>query len=244
MLKANGIYKKFNDLEVLKGVDLSIEKGQAMAIIGPSGSGKSTLIRCLNLLEIPDEGTIDFEGTKVTDFKHHSDEVMKLRREMGMVFQNFNLFPHMTVLENIILAPMENKNLSKKEAVDKAEILLRKVGLIDKRDEYPSRLSGGQKQRVAIVRALAMDPKVMLFDEPTSALDPEMVKEVLTTIHDLKKEGMTMVIVTHEMNFARLVSDKVLFMAEGRVVEEGNPKDVFNNPKEERTKIFLDKVNY
>lgn len=244
MLKAHGIYKKFGKLEVLKGVDLSIEKGEAVSIIGPSGSGKSTFLRCLNLLEVPDEGTVELDGERLTDYKPYSSEVMKLRRKMGMVFQNFNLFPHMTVTENIILAPREIKNMGLNEATEKAHSLLSSVGLYDKRDSYPESLSGGQKQRAAIVRALAMDPEIILFDEPTSALDPEMVKEVLVVIERLKETGMTMALVTHEMGFARNVSDRVIFMDSGLAVEEGSPERIFQHPEKERTRSFLEKVLY
>ena len=239
MIKIRNLHKSFGDLEVLKGIDLEIKKGEIVTIVGPSGSGKSTVLRCMNLLEVPTTGQIIFEGTDITDKKVNIDEV---RQRIGMVFQNFNLFPNMTVLDNITLAPMRLKKLSKEEANKKAEVLLDRVGLLDKKDSYPSQLSGGQKQRIAIARALAMEPDMMLFDEPTSALDPEMVKEVLDVIKELAEEGMTMAIVTHEMGFAREVADRVLFMDGGYIVEEGTPQEVLLNPKEPRTIDFLNKV--
>lgn len=239
MIKINNLHKFFGDLHVLKGIDLQIDKGEIVAIVGPSGSGKSTVLRCMNLLEEPTEGQILFEDKNITDKKVNIDEV---RQNIGMVFQNFNLFPHMTVLDNITLAPIKIKKISKEEANNKAEILLGRVGLLDKKDAYPSQLSGGQKQRIAIARALAMEPEMMLFDEPTSALDPEMVKEVLDVIKELANEGMTMAIVTHEMGFAKEVADRVIFVDNGKIVENDTPENVFNNSTNERTKEFLDKV--
>ena len=231
--------KKQTKVNALNDVNLKINKGEFVAIVGPSGSGKSTLLRCMNLLEEPTEGEILFEDKNITDKKVNIDEV---RQNIGMVFQNFNLFPHMTVLDNITLAPIKIKKISKEEANKKAQILLDRVGLLDKKDAYPSQLSGGQKQRIAIARALAMEPDMMLFDEPTSALDPEMVKEVLDVIKELANEGMTMAIVTHEMGFAKEVADRVIFVDDGKIVENGTPENVFNNPTNERTKEFLDKV--
>ena len=239
MIKIRNLHKSFGDLEVLKGIDLEIKKGEIVTIVGPSGSGKSTVLRCMNLLEVPTTGQIIFEGTDITDKKVNIDEV---RQRIGMVFQNFNLFPNMTVLDNITLAPMRLKKLSKEEANKKAEGLLDRVGLLDKKDSYPSQLSGGQKQRIAIARALAMEPDMMLFDEPTSALDPEMVKEVLDVIKELANEGMTMAIVTHEMAFAKEVADRVIFVDGGKILENDTPENVFNNPTNERTKEFLAKV--
>ncbi|MCC3869398.1 amino acid ABC transporter ATP-binding protein [Terrisporobacter mayombei] len=239
MIKINNLHKSFGNLHVLKGIDLQIDKGEIVAIVGPSGSGKSTVLRCMNLLEEPTEGEIIFEGKNITGEKVNIDEV---RQNIGMVFQNFNLFPHMTVLDNITLAPIKIKKLSKEEANEKAQMLLNRVGLIDKKDAYPSQLSGGQKQRIAIARALAMEPEMMLFDEPTSALDPEMVKEVLNVIKELADEGMTMAIVTHEMGFAKEVADRVIFVDGGKIIEEDTPENVFNNPVNERTKEFLAKV--
>lgn len=239
MIKIENLTKKFDKNEVLKGINLEINKGEVLAIIGPSGSGKSTLLRCINLLETPTSGKVIFEGTELT---HQNNNLNKLRQKMGMVFQNFNLFPHKTVLDNIVLAPkllnMNDLNQLKQEAL----ALLKKVGLEDKADVYPSQLSGGQKQRVAIARALAMHPDIILFDEPTSALDPEVVYDVLNVMKDLAKEGMTMVVVTHEMGFARDVSDKVIFMADGYVVEEGSPQQLFQSPKHKRTQNFLSRV--
>ena len=239
MIEIRNLHKSFGDLEVLKGIDLEIKKGEIVTIVGPSGSGKSTVLRCMNLLEVPTTGQIIFEGTDITDKKVNIDEV---RQRIGMVFQNFNLFPNMTVLDNITLAPMRLKKLSKEEANKKAEGLLDRVGLLDKKDSYPSQLSGGQKQRIAIARALAMEPDMMLFDEPTSALDPEMVKEVLDVIKELANEGMTMAIVTHEMAFAKEVADRVIFVDGGKILENDTPENVFNNPTNERTKEFLAKV--
>ena len=221
MIKIRNLHKSFGDLEVLKGIDLEIKKGEIVTIVGPSGSGKSTVLRCMNLLEVPTTGQIIFEGTDITDKKVNIDEV---RQRIGMVFQNFNLFPNMTVLDNITLAPMRLKKLSKEEANKKAEGLLDRVGLLDKKDSYPSQLSGGQKQRIAIARALAMEPDMMLFDEPTSALDPEMVKEVLDVIKELAEEGMTMAIVTHEMGFAKEVADRLLFVDGGKIIEDDKPE--------------------
>ena len=231
--------KQFGELKVLKNITETIHEGEVVSIIGPSGSGKSTFLRCLNLLEKPTSGRVIFKGVDLAD---KNIDVDKHRQKIGMVFQLFNVFPHMTVLENITLAPMLERKLSKTQAEDQAVELLKRVGLLDKKDEYPTRLSGGQKQRLAIVRALAMEPDVMLFDEPTSALDPEMVKEVLDVIKSLVVAGMTIVIVTHEMAFAREVSDRVLFMADGEIVEQGSPDVLFFDPKNDRTKDFLSKV--
>ena len=239
ILEVRGLRKRFGALEVLKGVDQTIREGEVVSIIWPSGGGKSTFLRCLNLLEQPDEGTIRFRGQ---DVPRRGAALDRYRQRLGMVFQQFNVFPHMTVLDNITLAPITEKNVPRREAEAAAEELLRRVGLEDKRDEYPTRLSGGQKQRLAIVRALAMEPEVMLFDEPTSALDPEMVKEVLDVISDLARAGMTTVIVTHEMGFARQVSDRVLFLDEGVIVEDGPPEQVFREPRTERCRSFLNKV--
>ncbi len=239
MINVNNLHKYFGENEVLKGIDETINKGEVVVVIGPSGSGKSTFLRCLNLLEVPTDGEIIFEGKNITDKNTNINEI---REKMGMVFQQFNLFPHKTVLENLTIAPINVKNKSKNDAVIKAKDLLKKVGLLDKADAYPSSLSGGQKQRIAIARALAMEPDVMLFDEPTSALDPEMVGEVLNVMKDLAKEGMTMVVVTHEMGFAREVGDRILFMDGGKIVEQGTPDEIFDNPKNPRTKDFLSKV--
>jgi len=239
MIEVKSLKKVFKDLEVLKGIDFTISKGEVVCLIGPSGSGKSTVLRCLNRLEEIDGGTVFVDGEDIT---HSKLDVNKLREKLGMVFQSFNLFPHLTVTENITLSPIQLKKLSKAEAQKKAVELLDKVGLKDKADVYPDKLSGGQKQRVAIARALAMGPEIMLFDEPTSALDPEMVGEVLQVMKDLAKEGMTMIVVTHEMGFAREVANRVLFMSDGYLVEEGKPEDIFNNPKNVRTKEFLSKV--
>ncbi|MEG1411280.1 MAG: amino acid ABC transporter ATP-binding protein [Terrisporobacter sp.] len=239
MIKIKNIKKKFGKNEVLKDINLNIAKGEIVAILGPSGSGKSTLLRCLNLLEEPNGGEITFNEENILSKKCNINEV---RQNIGMVFQNFNLFPNMTVLENIIVAPMKVKKINKQEAIVQALELLDRVGLLDKQNSYPSQLSGGQKQRIAIARALAMKPDVMLFDEPTSALDPEMVKEVLDVMKELAKEGMTMAVVTHEMGFAKEVANKVVFMDEGYILEEGKPKEIFDNPKHTRTKQFLAKV--
>ena len=239
MIKVNNLNKKFGTLHVLKGISKNIKKGEVVVVIGPSGSGKSTFLRCLNLLETPTEGEIIFEGTDITS---KTSDINKLRQKMGMVFQQFNLFPHLTILDNITLAPKKLKKLTTQEAEAVAYKLLKRIGLEDKAKDYPSSLSGGQKQRIAIARALAMSPDVMLFDEPTSALDPEMVGEVLEVMKDLAREGMTMVVVTHEMGFAKEVGDRVLFMDEGVIVEEGTPDELFNNPKNQRTKNFLSKI--
>lgn len=239
MIKINGLHKKFGSLHVLKGVDCHIEKGEVVVIIGPSGSGKSTLLRCMNLLEEPSDGEIQFEDNVITSNKINID---KLREKMGMVFQQFNLFPHKTVLQNITLAPIKVKGMNQADAEKIAFKLLKKIGLEDKANAYPAQLSGGQKQRIAIARALAMEPDVMLFDEPTSALDPEMVGEVLNVMKELASEGMTMVVVTHEMGFAKEVGDRVLFMDAGNIIEEGTPEQMFNSPKNQRTIDFLSKV--
>ncbi|MDQ0508099.1 ABC-type polar amino acid transport system ATPase subunit [Peptoniphilus ivorii] len=239
MIHVHNLKKSFGDHEVLKGIDAEIQEGEVVVVIGPSGSGKSTFLRCLNRLEEATSGEVRFEGV---DINKPETSIEKIREEMGMVFQSFNLFPHKTVLENITLAPILVKGLEKGEAEAKALRLLERVGLKEKKDSYPSQLSGGQKQRIAIVRALAMEPKVMLFDEPTSALDPEMVGEVLDVMQSLAAEGMTMVVVTHEMGFARRVGDRILFMDDGLLVEEGPPESVFGNPKEARTRAFLEKV--
>ena len=238
MIDIKGLKKSFGEVEVLKGIDLSIDAREVVVIIGPSGSGKSTLLRCMNYLEQPTAGLVTVDGIPLDGEAH----INKVREEVGMVFQRFNLFPHMTVLENIMLAAMKVKKVAKAEAEKTAKELLARVGLSEKADSYPPQLSGGQQQRVAIARALAMHPKVMLFDEPTSALDPEMVGEVLDVMRSLAKEGMTMVIVTHEMGFARAVGDRLLFVDEGRIIEQGEPKEVFEHPKEERTRSFLSKV--
>ncbi|MBQ5326486.1 MAG: amino acid ABC transporter ATP-binding protein [Oscillospiraceae bacterium] len=239
MIKVENLQKSFGKLQVLKGINQTVRTGQVISVIGPSGSGKSTFLRCLNLLEQPDDGKIWFDGQVITQKGINID---LHRQKMGMVFQHFNVFPNMTVLQNITLAPTLEKKIPKAEAEQKAMVLLESVGMADKRNEYPRRLSGGQKQRLAIVRALAMEPKVILFDEPTSALDPEMVKGVLNVIKDLARQGMTIVIVTHEMGFAREVSDRVLFMDNGIIAEEGTPEEIFENPKNERTKEFLSQV--
>ena len=239
MIKVQNLNKSFNKNEVLKDINLEINKGEVVAIIGPSGSGKSTLLRCMNLLEQTTDGHVIFEGKELT---HKNINLSELRQKMGMVFQNFNLFPHKTVLENVILAPKLLKKVDLKKLEIEGKALLKKVGLEEKANAYPSQLSGGQKQRVAIARALAMHPDVILFDEPTSALDPEVVYEVLKVMKDLAKEGMTMVVVTHEMGFAKDVGDKVIFMADGYVVESETPDQLFNHPKHERTKNFLAKV--
>lgn len=239
MIEVKDLRKSFGELEVLKGISERIEDGEVVCIIGPSGSGKSTFLRCLNMLEEPTGGEIYLDGRQINDRDVDIDEV---REKLGMVFQSFNLFPHMTVMGNLTLAPVKVKGMSEDEAKEKAMKLLRTVGLEDKADAYPSSLSGGQKQRVAIARALAMDPEIMLFDEPTSALDPEMVGEVLNVMRDLADQGMTMVIVTHEMGFAREVADRVLFIDQGIVMEQGTPQQMFNAPQNDRTKDFLSKV--
>ncbi|MGG7142025.1 amino acid ABC transporter ATP-binding protein [Clostridium nigeriense] len=239
MIHVKNLHKYFGENEVLKGVNDQIKKGEVVVVIGPSGSGKSTFLRCLNLLEEPTKGEIIFEGENITD---KNININKIREKMGMVFQQFNLFPHKTVLENITIAPINVKNKSKSEAEEKAKELLKRVGLLDKAGAYPASLSGGQKQRIAIARALAMEPDVMLFDEPTSALDPEMVGEVLSVMKDLAKEGMTMIVVTHEMGFAREVGDRIIFMDGGNIVEQGTPEEIFDNPKNPRTRDFLSKV--
>ncbi|AYF53901.1 peptide ABC transporter ATP-binding protein [Clostridium novyi B str. ATCC 27606] len=239
MIKVENLYKSFGELEVLKGVNAHIKKGEVVVVIGPSGSGKSTFLRCLNLLEEPTSGDIIFEGKSIIS---KNNDINIQRQKMGMVFQQFNLFPNLNILDNITLAPVKLNKLSKKDAKDVALKLLDSVGLKDKAKSYPNQLSGGQKQRIAIARALAMSPDVMLFDEPTSALDPEMVGEVLGVMKKLAKEGMTMVVVTHEMGFAREVADRVIFMDGGVVVEDGSPEEIFTYPKEERTKSFLSKV--
>lgn len=244
MIKTINLQKDYGDLKVLKGISTDIKQGEIVAVIGPSGSGKSTFLRCLNLMEQPTGGEVFFKGKSLTEKMLKEAEIDQIRQHIGMVFQHFNLFPNMTVLENIILAPMKLKNLSKAEATTIAEALLRKIGLSDKKDVYPNKLSGGQKQRVAIARALAMEPEVMLFDEPTSALDPEMVKEVLLVIQALAKDHLTTVIVTHEMSFAKKVASRVLFMDQGVIVEEGTPTELFKHPKEERTKVFLDQITF
>ena len=239
LLKVEKLKKNFGSLQVLKGINQTIRTGEVVSVIGPSGSGKSTFLRCLNLLETPTDGKIYFDGEEITAKGINID---LHRQKMGMVFQHFNVFPNMTVLQNITLAPMLEKKIPKAEAESKAIELLCSVGMEDKKDEYPRRLSGGQKQRLAIVRALAMEPKVILFDEPTSALDPEMVKGVLNVIKNLAESGMTIVIVTHEMGFAREVSDRVLFMVDGVIAEEGTPQQLFDNPQNPRTKEFLSQV--
>lgn len=239
MITVNNLKKTFGDLEVLSGINEHINKGEVVVVIGPSGSGKSTFLRCLNLLETPTDGEIFIDGEKVNDPKV---DVNRIRQKMGMVFQHFNLFPHLTIIKNVTLAPVLLKKMTKEQAHDKAIELLGKVGLADKADAYPSQLSGGQKQRVAIARALAMEPEIMLFDEPTSALDPEMVGEVLDVMKSLAKSGMTMVVVTHEMGFAKEVGTRVLFMDQGVVMESGNPGEIFDDPKNERTQKFLSSV--
>jgi len=238
MIEIKDLKKSFGDLHVLKGIDLHVDEREVVVIIGPSGSGKSTLLRCINFLEEPTGGTITVDGIPLDS----ESNINKVREEVGMVFQRFNLFPHMTVLQNITLAPMKVRKINRVKAEQTAQELLDRVGLGDKADAYPNQLSGGQQQRVAIARALAMNPKVMLFDEPTSALDPEMVGEVLDVMQRLAESGMTMIIVTHEMGFAREVGTRLLFVDDGYIVEQGKPKEVFENPKEERTKLFLSKI--
>jgi len=239
VIEVKDLKKQFGNLAVLKGISETIERSEKVVIIGPSGSGKSTFLRCLNLLERPTSGSIRFEGLEITDKKVDIDAV---RQKMGMVFQHFNLFPHLTVLENIMLAPVTLKLMTKEQAREQAFTLLKRIGLEDKAGVYPSQISGGQKQRIAIVRSLAMKPEVMLFDEPTSALDPEMVGEVLALMKELAEEGMTMAVVTHEMGFAREVADKVLFMDDGRVAEKGRPEQIFNHPQNKRLQQFLQRV--
>ena len=241
IISVRGLTKHFNggDVQALCGVDADVHRGEVLVVIGPSGSGKSTFLRCLNLLEMPTDGTITFEGVDITDPKVN---INIHRQKMGMVFQHFNLFPHMTLLKNMTIAPVTLLKKSKEEAEKKAMGLLERVNLADRANAYPNQLSGGQKQRIAIVRALCMEPQVMLFDEPTSALDPEMVGEVLDVMKELARSGMTMVCVTHEMGFAREVGDRVLFFDEGKIVEEGTPREIFSDPKEQRTKDFLNKV--
>lgn len=239
MIEVKNLCKSFGDLQVLKGISETINDREVVCVIGPSGSGKSTFLRCLNLLEEPSSGEVFLDGKKINDSDVDIDEI---REKLGMVFQGFNLFPHMTVLDNLTLAPIKVKGMEKAAAEEKARKLLETVGLADKAEKYPASLSGGQKQRVAIARALAMDPEIMLFDEPTSALDPEMVGEVLNVMKDLAENGMTMVIVTHEMGFAREVADRVLFIDEGNILEQGTPAELFGNPQHERTKNFLGKV--
>ena len=239
MIRINGLYKDFGDNHVLKGITNHIQKGEVVVVIGPSGSGKSTFLRCLNLLETPTAGEIILEGQTITDPKV---DINKVRTKLGMVFQQFNLFPHKTVAENIMISPMLVKKVSREAAHEKAVSLLNRVGLAEKENAYPSSLSGGQQQRAAIARALAMEPDVMLFDEPTSALDPEMVGEVLGVMKQLANDGMTMMCVTHEMGFAREVGDRILFMDDGQIVEEGPPEQMFNNPQHPRTRDFLSKV--
>ncbi|GAA0070353.1 amino acid ABC transporter ATP-binding protein [Clostridium sardiniense] len=239
MIYVKELEKYFGKHKVLKGINEEVKKGEVVVVIGPSGSGKSTFLRCLNLLEQPTSGEIIFEGNNIIDKKIN---INKIREKMGMVFQQFNLFPHKTVMENIIMAPMKVKGWKKDEATKKGEELLEKVGLLEKKDAYPNSLSGGQKQRIAIARALAMEPDVMLFDEPTSALDPEMVGEVLSVMKSLANDGMTMIIVTHEMGFAKEVGDRIIFMDEGNIVESGSPEEIFDNTKNQRTISFLSKV--
>lgn len=239
LIKVSDLKKSFNNVEVLKGINIEIKKGEVVVIIGPSGCGKSTFLRTLNLLEEPTSGQITFDGVDITD---ENTNINLHRRKMGMVFQQFNLFPHMTILKNMTIAPMKLLGLSKLDAEKRAVSMLEKVGLADRANSYPSQLSGGQKQRVAIVRALCMEPQVMLFDEPTSALDPEMVGEVLSVIKDLAKDGMTMAVVTHEMGFAKEVADRVIFIEDGIIMEEGTPQEIFNNPQSPRLRDFLSKV--
>lgn len=239
LIEVKDLHKSFGKHEVLKGMNMTVKKGEVIAIIGPSGCGKSTFLRSLNLLEEPTSGVVTFEGVDITD---ESVDINEMREKMGMVFQQFNLFPNMTIKENIMLAPVKRKKMTKEEAKKKALELLERIGLPDKADAYPNKLSGGQKQRVAIARALAMNPDVMLFDEPTSALDPEMVGEVLSLMNELAAEGMTMIVVTHEMGFAREVANRVLFINDGNICEENTPKEIFENPQNQRLKEFLSKV--
>ncbi len=249
MIKLKNVHKSFGDLEVLKGINLTVEEGEVVCIIGPSGSGKSTMLRCMNQLETITSGKVFIGFNLISHMEEGEDllklsekEASKLRTNLGMVFQRFNLFPHLTVLQNLTIAPKLVKGAQEKDLVEKAENLLRSVGLYEKKDEYPNKLSGGQQQRVAIARALAMDPAIMLFDEPTSALDPELVGEVLEVMKKLAEGGMTMVVVTHEMGFAREVASRVIFMDEGQIVEEGSPEEIFDHPKMDRTKAFLNKI--
>lgn len=239
MIKVVNLNKSFGDLHVLKNINMNVQESEVVCLIGASGSGKSTLLRCLNFLEIKESGEIIINDEKIESNSYNLNEI---RQRVGMVFQHFNLFPHMTVLQNVIEAPTQVKRMPKQEAIEQAKELLAKVGLADKMNVYPSKLSGGQKQRVAIARALAMKPEIMLFDEPTSALDPELVGEVLNTMKQLAHEGMTMVVVTHEMGFAREVADRVIYMHDGKIVEVGKPRDIFENPKEQRTKDFLNSI--
>lgn len=240
MIEVKNLHKTFDGKKmILNGIDINIKKGEKVVVIGPSGSGKSTFLRCINLLEQPSEGEIWFEGEQINK---KGVNINAIRQKMGMVFQQFNLFPHFTILENITFAPIKLKLMNKEQAIQRAEELLTRINLLDKRDAYPNQLSGGQKQRIAIIRALAMNPDVMLFDEPTSALDPEMVGEVLAVMKELADDGMTMVVVTHEMGFAREVGNRILFMDEGRIIEQGTPEELFNNPQTARAKDFLSKV--
>lgn len=241
MIEIKNLSKKFGENNVLNNVNVKIDKGEKVVIIGPSGSGKSTLLRCINLLETPTSGNIFFEGQDITD---KNCDINRIRQKMGMVFQNFNLFPHLTVMENITLAPIKLNLQRKDEAEENASKLLERIGLLDKKDVYPSKLSGGQKQRIAIVRSLAMNPDIMLFDEPTSALDPEMIGEVLSLMKDLADDGMTMVVVTHEMGFAKNVANRLIFVDQGQILEESSPQEFFSNPKHERSKEFLSKILY
>jgi len=243
MISIKGLYKQFGQLEVLKGIDLLVEKGKVVVVIGPSGSGKTTMLRCLNVLETPNQGVISIEGQSLDFSKNvHKKQIASFRRLTGMVFQSYNLFPHKTALQNVMEGPIIVKGESKEDARKKAKALLEKVGLGDKQDYFPAQLSGGQQQRVGIARALAMEPEVMLFDEPTSALDPELVGEVLKVMKDLAREGMTMIVVTHEMRFAREAADEVIFMDQGVIVERNKPEEIFTNPKEERTRKFLNMI--
>lgn len=239
MIQLEGVHKHFGTLHVLKGIDLAVKSGEKVVVIGPSGSGKSTLIRCMNLLEKPSEGKVTVDGVEITA---HKSPVAKVRQSVAMVFQQFNLYPHKTVLDNLTLAPVLIKKVAKAEAEQSGLVILDRVGLKAKANAYPSQLSGGQQQRVAIARALNMRPKIMLFDEPTSALDPEMIQEVLDVMVDLAHEGITMVVVTHEMGFARQVADRVVFMDEGQILEQGTPEHFFSNPTHERTKLFLSRI--
>ncbi len=239
MIKVENLYKSFGELEVLKNINLEIGKKEVISIIGPSGSGKSTLLRCLNLLEVPTKGKVYIDGVDIIDSK---TDIMKVRQNVGMVFQHFNLFPHMTVIENMTFAPVKVKKMKYEEAYEKSMALLKQVGLVEKEKVVPNKLSGGQKQRVAIARALAMEPEIMLFDEPTSALDPEMINEVLSVIQELAHTGITMVLVTHEMNFAKNVSDRICFLDEGFIIEDTSPVKFFTNPESERAKEFLKKM--